>query len=80
MEKKCPNAKYLDGIKIVDQKILYSCCPYLEEIKKLLISNVSNGITVKHITPLSTTDTSNEIEENKLKVISTSIIKLVVYM
>lgn len=67
------NKLCLDRLNVVDSNILYNCCPYLEEIKKLLISNTTNkGITVKHITPLSTTYADGQ-EDNKIKVIFTVI-------
>lgn len=60
----------LDRMNIVDNSMLYNCSPFLEEIKKLLISYTTNKgtITVKHITPLSTGTNVNGQEENKMKV------------
>ncbi|XP_073408773.1 codanin-1 [Dendrobates tinctorius] len=46
----------LDCIPLVDQQLLYSCCPYIGELKKLLVSFVAgcgakNGGFVRKITP-----------------------------
>ncbi|KAG5895355.1 hypothetical protein JTB14_003152 [Gonioctena quinquepunctata] len=44
----------LDNCNIIDQNILYICCPYLEEMKKLLTnSSLHNTLTVRHITPVT---------------------------
>lgn len=60
----------LDRSDIVDQTILYTFCPYLEGFRKLLLAtNASNGGNcVKHITPLSAVENSNDLTEKKLKV------------
>ncbi|XP_077178853.1 codanin-1 [Paroedura picta] len=49
-------AQTLDSVPLVDQQLLYSCCPYLGELKKLLSSFVSgsggkNGGYIRKITP-----------------------------
>ncbi|KAE8587225.1 hypothetical protein XENTR_v10021900 [Xenopus tropicalis] len=46
----------LDSMPLVDQQLLYSCCPYLGELKKLLLSFVAgssakNGGFLRKITP-----------------------------
>ncbi|XP_073494956.1 codanin-1 [Phyllobates terribilis] len=46
----------LDGVPLVDQQLLYNCCPYIGELKKLLVSFVAgcgakNGGFVRKITP-----------------------------
>lgn len=72
----CPKAKHkfdkerkLDDLDIVDQNILYVCCPFLEEIKRLLSSNALNGsVTAKHITPVTAVHSSNEMAKKKLEV------------
>lgn len=68
---KCKSVKErkLDDLDIVDQNILYTCCPFLEEIKKLLSSDALNGlVTVKHITPVTAVQSSDEIAKKKLEV------------
>ncbi|XP_048340099.1 codanin-1 [Sphaerodactylus townsendi] len=49
-------AQALDSVPLVDQQLLYSCCPYLGELKKLLSSFVTgsggkNGGYIRKITP-----------------------------
>ncbi|KAJ8916530.1 hypothetical protein NQ315_000172 [Exocentrus adspersus] len=64
---KCKERK-LDDIGIVDDSILYICCPYLEEIKKLLSSNAArSSVTVKHITPVTTIQNSDEVVKKRLE-------------
>lgn len=68
LSKKKSQLKCLNKVKVVDNDVLYTVCPYLEELKNLFITNITNkGITVKHITPLSTKDTHG-FEDCKLKV------------
>lgn len=63
------NNKYIDDLNIVDQHILYTFCPFLEEIKKLLLTDVTNNnATVKHITPVSTIQSGEELTKKKLEV------------
>ncbi|XP_036111619.1 codanin-1 isoform X1 [Molossus molossus] len=50
----------LDGLPVVDQHLLYTCCPYIGELRKLLASWVSgssgrSGGFVRKITPTTTT-------------------------
>ncbi|XP_059559957.1 codanin-1 isoform X4 [Myotis daubentonii] len=50
----------LDGVPVVDQHLLYTCCPYIGELRKLLASWVSgssgrSGGFVRKITPTTTT-------------------------
>ncbi|XP_006883034.1 PREDICTED: codanin-1 [Elephantulus edwardii] len=50
----------LDGMPVVDQQLLYTCCPYIGELRKLLASWVSGSSTrsggfVRKITPTTTT-------------------------
>ncbi|XP_044521035.1 codanin-1 [Gracilinanus agilis] len=50
----------LDTIPVVDQQLLYTCCPFIGELRKLLASWVSgssgrSGGFVRKITPTSTT-------------------------
>lgn len=59
----------LDHLDLIDQVVLFACCPYLEEIKKLLqMNNTRSGITVKHITPLTAAESYFEVTEKRLKV------------
>ncbi|KAM5130028.1 codanin-1 isoform 2-T2 [Mantella aurantiaca] len=49
-------AQALDCVPLVDQQLLYSCCPYLGELRKLLTSFVAgcgakNGGFIRKITP-----------------------------
>ncbi|XP_056401807.1 codanin-1 isoform X2 [Hyla sarda] len=46
----------LDSVQLVDQQLLYNCCPYIGELKKLLVSFVAgcgakNGGFIRKITP-----------------------------
>ncbi|XP_071962968.1 codanin-1-like [Antedon mediterranea] len=45
----------LDHLNIVDRKLLYSCCPYLAEVKTLLTGNgsIASSTPMKKITPVS---------------------------
>ncbi|NXI57677.1 CDAN1 protein, partial [Chloroceryle aenea] len=50
------SAQALDSVPLVDQQLLYTCCPYLGELRKLLASFVSgsgakNGGFIRKITP-----------------------------
>ncbi|XP_066481683.1 codanin-1 isoform X2 [Tiliqua scincoides] len=49
-------AQFLDSVPLVDQQLLYTCCPYLGELRKLLSSFVmgsggKNGGYIRKITP-----------------------------
>ncbi|KAM6460593.1 codanin-1 isoform 1-T1 [Liasis olivaceus] len=49
----------LDSVPLVDQQLLYTCCPYLGELRKLLSSFVlgsggKNGGYIRKITPTAT--------------------------
>ncbi|XP_023683181.1 codanin-1 isoform X2 [Paramormyrops kingsleyae] len=51
-------AQGLDGLPLVDQQILYTCCPYLSEFRKLLAAFVAgsmakSGGLIRKITPTS---------------------------
>ncbi|CAK7301356.1 Cdan1 [Vulpes lagopus] len=55
-----PSEHGLDGMPVVDQHLLYTCCPYIGELRKLLASWVSgssgrSGGFVRKITPTTTT-------------------------
>ncbi|TRZ26288.1 hypothetical protein HGM15179_000900 [Zosterops borbonicus] len=50
------SARALDFVPLVDQQLLYTCCPYLSELRKLLASFVAgsggkNGGFIRKITP-----------------------------
>ncbi|XP_008194510.1 codanin-1 isoform X2 [Tribolium castaneum] len=63
-----PKTSYIDQLEIVDQDILYFCCPYLNEIKKLLTTTTTNQmITIKHITPVTAQQSPDEIARKKLE-------------
>lgn len=67
--EKNKNVKFMDDVKIVDQHILYTFCPFLEEIKKLLLTDVTNNNpTVKHITPVSTVQPGDGLTKKKIEV------------
>ncbi|CAG9815027.1 unnamed protein product [Phaedon cochleariae] len=52
----------LDFTDVVDGNILYDCCPFLTKIKELLASSsVQNTVTVKHITPVTTSDSAESL-------------------
>ncbi|KXJ19147.1 Codanin-1 [Exaiptasia diaphana] len=64
-----PLSTSLDSCDIADQQMLYSCCPYLGEIKTVL-SEASTGISsrtgqVKKITPVCTDKTEKMTSSNK---------------
>ncbi|XP_001601592.1 codanin-1 [Nasonia vitripennis] len=47
---------FLDKLEMVDDRILYSCCPFLRELNILLTpgnSNVSNSASYRHVTPVT---------------------------
>uniref|UniRef100_A0A8C5UA03 Codanin-1 C-terminal domain-containing protein n=1 Tax=Malurus cyaneus samueli TaxID=2593467 RepID=A0A8C5UA03_9PASS len=51
-----PSFSYQDFVPLVDQQLLYTCCPYLGELRKLLASFVAgsggkNGGFIRKITP-----------------------------
>lgn len=61
-----------DDWVVVDQSVLYVCCPYLEQIKTLLSTNNRNsnssGLCVKHITPTTAVGSWEETANRKLQV------------
>ncbi|CAG9858165.1 unnamed protein product [Phyllotreta striolata] len=48
---------------VVDECILFTCCPHLEDMKKMLVSN--RGVTVKHITPVTAVESSEMISKKR---------------
>lgn len=60
------NSVTLDRLDIIDERVLYSCCPFLVEFKILLTGNSqsTSNKTNRHITPVSSqlpnaTDSTN---------------------
>ncbi|XP_074548821.1 codanin-1 [Halichoeres trimaculatus] len=58
LEDCVTNTAGLDGISLVDQQLLYTCCPFLGEFRKLLAAFVSgstakSGGIIRKITPTS---------------------------
>lgn len=61
--------KCLDSMGIVNRKLLYMCCPYLDEMKKILASNAPGSkIAVKYITPVTAVASNTETTRKKLEV------------
>uniref|UniRef100_A0A8C2TVC0 Codanin 1 n=1 Tax=Coturnix japonica TaxID=93934 RepID=A0A8C2TVC0_COTJA len=65
----------LDNVPLVDQQLLYTCCPYLGELRKLLASfvagsGVKNGGFMRKITPTAaeTLAPKTSITQRKLQV------------
>ncbi|XP_041669241.1 codanin-1 isoform X2 [Cheilinus undulatus] len=76
LEDNITSAAGLDGIPLVDQQLLYICCPFLSEFRKLLAAFVSgstakSGGIIRKITPTSAelrdTPTTNRSQQ-KLQV------------
>uniref|UniRef100_A0A673CJC6 Codanin-1 C-terminal domain-containing protein n=1 Tax=Sphaeramia orbicularis TaxID=375764 RepID=A0A673CJC6_9TELE len=58
LEDSCTSTTGLDCIPLVDQQLLYTCCPFLGEFRKLLAAFVSgstakSGGIIRKITPTS---------------------------
>ncbi|XP_010895581.2 codanin-1 isoform X2 [Esox lucius] len=58
LEESPRNAQGLDGLVLVDQQLLYTCCPFLGEFRKLLVafvagSSARGGGLIRKITPTS---------------------------
>ncbi|XP_068437178.1 codanin-1 [Clinocottus analis] len=58
LDDSATSAAGLDGILLVDQQLLYTCCPFLGEFRKLLAAFVSgsaakSGGIIRKITPTS---------------------------
>ncbi|XP_018323573.1 codanin-1 [Agrilus planipennis] len=59
-----------DSLDVVDQNILHICCPYLDEIKKILSSSsnaLNSNSRVKHITPVTAVSSSSELMKKKVQ-------------
>lgn len=67
--KKSHDKSSLDSLIIIDQNILYTFCPYLERIKKILMTtSLNNTVTVKHITPVTAIHSSEKITKKRIEV------------
>ncbi|KAK4877815.1 hypothetical protein RN001_010321 [Aquatica leii] len=56
------NDFYLDKCDIFDHNVSYICCPYLQEIRKILLNDANETnrlVTFKHITPISKIESSS---------------------
>ncbi|XP_040529669.2 codanin-1 isoform X2 [Gallus gallus] len=69
------SAQALDSVPLVDQQLLYTCCPYLGELRKLLASfvagsGVKNGGFIRKITPTAAESLApkTSITQQKLQV------------
>lgn len=63
--------KGLDQLNVIDEEILYICCPFLDEIKRI-VSNAtlnSRNVTVKHITPTTAVQSPTEMAKRKIEVV-----------
>lgn len=69
-EECCYERLFINELRLVDQNVLMVCCPYLKEIKKLLLLNAAGneGVTVKHITPLTAVQSPARIAKKRLEV------------
>ncbi|XP_050315737.1 codanin-1 [Anthonomus grandis grandis] len=58
----------LDSADIINQNVLYLCCPYLEEIKKILATNAPGSkVAVKYITPVTAVESNIEVARKKIE-------------
>ncbi|NXQ37994.1 CDAN1 protein, partial [Catharus fuscescens] len=69
------SAQALDFVPLVDQQLLYTCCPYLGELRKLLASFVAgsggkNGGFIRKITPTAAESLASKasVTQQKLQV------------
>ncbi|NXN42301.1 CDAN1 protein, partial [Rhinoptilus africanus] len=69
------SAQALDSVPLVDQQLLYTCCPYLGELRKLLASFVAgsgakNGGFIRKITPTAAESLAQKasVTQRKLQV------------
>ncbi|NXL29387.1 CDAN1 protein, partial [Glaucidium brasilianum] len=69
------SAQALDCVPLVDQQLLYTCCPYLGELRKLLASFVAgngakNGGFIRKITPTAAESLASKtaVTQRKLQV------------
>ena len=61
--------KCLDDFDTVDHNILYICCPYLFEFRKLFASGRDNRANIsKHVTPLTAFESSSDIASKRIKI------------
>uniref|UniRef100_A0AAR5QJV6 Codanin-1 C-terminal domain-containing protein n=1 Tax=Dendroctonus ponderosae TaxID=77166 RepID=A0AAR5QJV6_DENPD len=65
---KSATGKCLDCMGIMNRRLLYLCCPYLDEMKKILASNAPGSkIAVKYITPVTAVASDTETSRKKLE-------------
>ncbi|XP_076255015.1 codanin-1 like protein dlt [Rhynchophorus ferrugineus] len=58
----------LDDLNIISQSVLYVCCPYLEEIKKALVTTaLDDKVSIKYITPVTAIDSKIEATRKKMQ-------------
>ncbi|KAF5292664.1 hypothetical protein FQR65_LT11216 [Abscondita terminalis] len=59
----------LDDMNFFDHNVSYLCCPYLDEIKKILLTDtdMNRAATFKHITPVRTVESSSQITQKQLE-------------
>ncbi|NXS72584.1 CDAN1 protein, partial [Pandion haliaetus] len=67
------SARALDSVPLVDQQLLYTCCPYLGELRKLLASFVAgsgakNGGFIRKITPTAAESLASKASVTQRKV------------
>ncbi|KAK5638061.1 hypothetical protein RI129_012356 [Pyrocoelia pectoralis] len=61
---------HLDDLQIFGSEILYTCCPYLDAIKRIITDNANafdRSVTCKHITPLTAINSVCETPNTKLQ-------------
>ncbi|NXN08355.1 CDAN1 protein, partial [Indicator maculatus] len=75
MMETVTSAQALDSAPLVDQQLLYTCCPYLGELRKLLASYVAgsgakNGGFIRKITPTAAESLASKasVTQRKLQV------------
>lgn len=55
--------------RLVDQNVIAICCPYLKEIRSLLTNSSSKeGVTFRHITPLTTLQSPAKVAKKRVEV------------
>ncbi|KAF2904562.1 hypothetical protein ILUMI_01609 [Ignelater luminosus] len=62
---------FLDELDLVDQNALYICCPYLQDIKKILSDSINTlnnpNVTIKHITPLTAVESPTDLSNRRIQ-------------
>lgn len=63
---------FLDELDLVDQNVLCICCPFLQDIKKVLSDNINtlnnSNVTIKHITPLTAVESPTDLSNKRIQV------------